>query len=126
MAREGNYYLFQPPHSNTEHFVKVTDIKLDQQDQNRYVHYEHLLNDMEGSYEQSYFNHGSQQLTAESISNIIKNIGEEIEDLKSKMSDFNEVLKKIKRDKGELTNENGTTDEESSVKERNIERVEKE
>lgn len=123
MAKEGCYYIFQPPFSNTEYFVKVTDVKINQEDQNRYVHYKHILNDMDGSYEQSHFNQGSHQLTSEKIKNIIKNISEEIDQLEEKMSDFNEVLKKIKKDKNDIgnVNQNG---ERGDVKEKDITRVE--
>lgn len=99
MSRKGNYFIFSPPYSKSEHFVKVTDVENSRSDGNQYVHYKHVLNnDMEDNYEQSYFDKGATLLNLEKVQNIVSNIESEIENLKEKKKEFEKLKNKMETD----------------------------
>lgn len=121
-----SYYIFSPPYSDKEYFVKVKEVRTSDKDQNEYVYYDYLLSDMDGSCEVTHFEEGSTPLNENRIENIIENIKDEIEDLRSKKQDFIRVLEIIQEEKGkDLVNENNleTNSNSENIKERDIERV---
>lgn len=128
MPEKGNYYVFSPPFSKSEHFVKVTGLEKNQSDGKVYVHYKHILNnDMENNYEQQHFERGSTILNEEKVSNIVENIKSEIKDLEQKKDEFKKVLRKIKEDKNSHkqrnTKTNGSVKHSESYEKKEIEKV---
>lgn len=129
MPKEDNYYVFSPPFSKSEHFVKVTGLEKSQSDGKVYVHYKHILNnDMENNYEQQHFEQGSTLLDEEKVSNIVENIKNEIGDLEQKKEEFKKVLNKIREDRKNShdqrnTTTNGTVEKKGSYEKKEIEKV---
>jgi len=95
----GNYYIFTPPYSESEYFVKVKNVDKSDRDGKQYVYYTHVLNDMDGDCERQHFENGSINLTKNKISNIISNIENEIKNLEEKKKGFEELHKEMKSDK---------------------------
>lgn len=116
----GNYYVFKPPFSKSEYFVKVTKVKGDGDSGNQYVYYDHVLSDMSGDCERKHFESGATHLSVEKLRRIISNLTKEIEDLQQKKENFEELLDTIESESNDeelnrLTE--NTTENNSKVRE---------
>jgi len=129
MSRKGNYFIFSPPYSKSEHFVKVTGVENSQSDGNQYVHYKHVLNnDMEDNYEQSYFDEGATLLDLEKVQKIVSNIESEIENLKEKKKEFEKLKSKMETDSQNSrahgnASTNGTFESSGEYEKKELEKV---
>lgn len=112
MLDTDKFYIFKPPYSKSEYFVQTTSVETNGNEQ--YVHYTHILNDMNGDCERQHFENNSIQLTEKKIRNIIKNLGVEIENLTTKRQNFERLLEKINDTSTSESLSNGETDTKDS------------